>query len=427
MSGKQNDTSLQQQQRQQQQPISLPVVEKQSINSISFVPGYHLRVKLYSCSKNVINDPKLRSKLPSMQHDFPPENSVLVRTARNNKTSATNIVIRNYTESTATQPAAAATTPATPATPPTAAPCSFDILKTRKPILLGGSNGLNGILSKFNAPLLRHRVNLFHLNDATTLHLLNEFIDFRNANISQMFVLTVLKMEEDCNTNNIVKYLQKFCVPPPPQQDGEDGAYKQLLNDYHIVIELYKQLLANQNAFHRTMGTVSFCQTWATSSSNDDDDTSPNSPQFSVPSPHFQTRFYVKDDGLLTKAQRESYHRIIAVHDFIMKKLGYTDDSDGGGGGGVGGGEGEGGSIDNDDRDNNDRGKKFVHLDQLKLLLEQDIEKNGLRVGVDCGRSNVTTKTTTTTVLNSKRGNEHGDNGDRPTKRADKNPHETVM
>ena len=68
-----------------------------------------------------------------------------------------------------------------------------------------------------------------------------------------------------------------------------------------------------------------------------------------------------------------------------------------------------------------------MHLDLLKLLLEQDTEKNGLRIGVDCGRSNVTTKTTTTTVLNSKRGNKHGDNGDRPTKRADNNPHETFM
>ena len=68
------------------------------------------------------------------------------------------------------------------------------------------------------------------------------------------------------------------------------------------------------------IGCISFCQTWLRSGSQVGD------AQFSVMSPHFQTRFFISDEDKLktiagvTEMEIESYIRIIQHFDEIMGK-----------------------------------------------------------------------------------------------------------
>ena len=180
-----------------------------------------------------------------------------------------------------------------------------------------GSNGPNGVLIAFGSKYGTQRINLFDTDDATTMALLHDYIKFRDASKRAIFNQTVKQM-----------------VSTTRLQPKE----------YKTSVEVLQRFQDLSNAeFEASIGVVSFCQTWA---AND----KAGEPQFSVASPHFQTRFFIKslDHIKITDSEAHAYKFTIEAFDAHMQstKLDYT--------------------------------KKFVHLDNLyQKLLKSDLEALG--------------------------------------------------
>ena len=165
---------------------------------------------------------------------------------------------------------------------------TFALLLDRGAALLPSQNGLitsNGVNGVMISP--GKRINLFQTNDATTQALLVKYFLFRNTHKKQLFDMVVSQMLEAAPAHS--KYLQ---VAQMLKEIGESGH------------------------FDETIGICSFCQTWASS-------VSIGQPQFSVPSPHFQNRIYVRDaSNIQNIEQMKAYLYIIDKHDKTLEKMG---------------------------------------------------------------------------------------------------------
>lgn len=168
---------------------------------------------------------------------------------------------------------------------------------------LKGSNGPNGVLTNFDDQ--DQRINLFDTDDEKTKKLLDEYLAFRTAHKKAIFDQTLAQMA---------------AVEDAPV------AYKTTVRILKIIQAL------SDDRFDATIGVVSFCQTWATSEGA-------GGPQFSVESPHFQTRFFIKslDYINLSLLDASAYVQTVKAHDARMAELDYTG--------------------------------KFVHLDKLQQAL----------------------------------------------------------
>ena len=83
------------------------------------------------------------------------------------------------------------------------------------------------------------------------------------------------------------------------------------IDHYEIATSLLKRLDNCEN-FNSVIGVTSFCQTWAT-------EDSVGEPQFSVASPHFQTRFFIKNLPIgVSPTEIEAYKQVIREHDESM-------------------------------------------------------------------------------------------------------------
>ena len=144
------------------------------------------------------------------------------------------------------------------------------------------SNGVNGVMISPGK-----RINLFQTNDATTQALIVKYLKFRNTHKKQLFDIVVSQMLEAAPAHS--KYLQ---VAQMLEEIGKSGH------------------------FDETIGICSFCQTWASS-------VSIGQPQFSVPSPHFQNRIYVRDASNIQNIEQiKAYLYIIDEHDKTLEKMG---------------------------------------------------------------------------------------------------------
>ena len=146
------------------------------------------------------------------------------------------------------------------------------------------SNGPNGILVECQKKYGKYRINLFHQNRASTLHLLSDYLHCRNKCIRDLFVLFVSKMSKHLDpTEDYAKVTEMFNWIA---QNIDDT--KQTLKDYGI-------------------GVVSFCQTWMRDGNEYGSAKVIGPAQFSVMSPHFQTRFYVKSSSKLQTYVGQEY------------------------------------------------------------------------------------------------------------------------
>ena len=138
------------------------------------------------------------------------------------------------------------------------------------------SCGPNGVLTDCQCAFGANRLNLFYQNAAETKRLLDTYLSMRDAN-----GVAVFKMYH--------KAIQAHAVA-----NETDTAYRD-------VASLFRALDERVGVFrHRTLdsaglGLVSFCQTWWRKGLGVGD------AQFSVASPHFQTRLYVKDEAAFRK------------------------------------------------------------------------------------------------------------------------------
>lgn len=198
------------------------------------------------------------------------------------------------------------------------------------------SCGPNGVLTN----ITNNRINLFYKDIGSTKDLLNDYILFRDENLYEIFKMFVEKIKDMAKTMQL-----------HPKKD--EKLVEWLREDYNNVKEMFEQVLKKCEADNKSkesleacgIGCVSFCQTWLRKTDNP----IVGDAQFSVMSPHFQTRFHViNDDALKTCGVEQkhinSYIVIIKHFDKIMSK-GYG--RDGG-------------------------GPAFVHLDDLKAQFDED-------------------------------------------------------
>ena len=161
----------------------------------------------------------------------------------------------------------------------------FAVVASRRTPLLNGSNGPNGVLTVFGND---QRINLFDTDDKKTKKLLDAYIAFRDANKAVIFDLTLAQMAAAAD-------------------DAQD--------DYITTVRILTEIQQSPH-FDDMIGVVSFCQTWATREGA-------GGPQFSIESPTFQTRFFIKSlnyDLTMTKEESAAYVRTVKAHDARMAK-----------------------------------------------------------------------------------------------------------
>lgn len=152
------------------------------------------------------------------------------------------------------------------------------------------SNGPNGILTNCNSNVYgMNRMNLFNKSLKSTNKLLNNYLISRNKYINEIFELFVNKLKtysgDDINMINVV-YM------------------------YNNILE---NVLSGKKLKDCGISVVSFCQTWMKKDSI-------GLPQFSVPSPHFQTKFYISNSKKLKK-NCEISDDIINSYGIIMSQF----------------------------------------------------------------------------------------------------------
>ncbi len=144
------------------------------------------------------------------------------------------------------------------------------------------SNGANGVMISPGG-----RMNLFVKDDATTRALLVKYLEFRDSRKKELFDMVVSQMLEAAPKHS----------------------------KYNMAAKMLAEIGESQH-FDKTIGICSFCQTWASS-------VAVGQPQFSVPSPHFQNRIYIKDASQIqSMEQMKAYMDVIDAHDKTLEKMG---------------------------------------------------------------------------------------------------------
>jgi hypothetical protein len=195
----------------------------------------------------------------------------------------------------------------------------FAVINDRNMPLGGTSCGPNGVLYSCGDELFGpRRINLFHKDVDSTMHLARAYIAFRNARLPEIFNMYVNKM---CS------FLDHWKIDP----GGDDASPKLAEEMRPHYANTCKMLQSIQAALRRVeeptchslealgISVVSFCQTWSKNGEITE-------AQFSVMSPHFQTRFYISDETKLPRNASEyieSYSLLIDHFTSAMIEAGY--------------------------------------------------------------------------------------------------------
>ena len=167
---------------------------------------------------------------------------------------------------------------------------SFAFIDDIKAPYTNASMGPNAVMHTFDHDN-EYRINLFYKDDTTTISLLDKFLKFRKNNEWEVLKMIANKMSEDDYNNRIVKAMfQDIIITKKANQTLEDFGLK----------------------------LVSYCQTWMKN-----DESGNGKAQFSIMSPHFQTRIcVVSPDKLKEKGYTDdhliSYGRILSALKQIM-------------------------------------------------------------------------------------------------------------
>jgi len=184
---------------------------------------------------------------------------------------------------------------------------SLRVINDRNMPLGSTSCGPNGVLVECQGEYGPNRMNLFYGDLEKTTRLLNDYIKFRNDNLDAIFEMYVKKINASAETMKL-----------DPSKEAQLD--EKLQDDYRNVAAMFSRILdTNLSLAQCGISVNSFCQTWLRNGSKVGD------AQFSVMSPHFQTRFFISDiDALkscgVNDAQIASYKNIIAHFDEIMSK-----------------------------------------------------------------------------------------------------------
>lgn len=183
------------------------------------------------------------------------------------------------------------------------------IIDDRNMPLGGGSCGPNGVLTDCqNPPYGPNRINLFHENRHETERLLMDYLAMRNANIDEIFKMYVLKLQKHRDQGYKIDIAKDMILDPKLHRQ-----YSDTCDMFDIVLKSGKSVL------ECGISCTSFCQTWLRNTGKVGD------AQFSVMSPHFQTRFYVSDaeslkDCGVSEEMIQSYAALIWYFTESMQK-----------------------------------------------------------------------------------------------------------
>ena len=276
-------------QKQNEQLEKLKEIEAESINSVSFVPTDDEINYLYQASTDALKDlveknrgPKL-SKLHSVPGSFGllpnslnPDDTILSKGGRGELVYITPLKIND----------------------------EISVIKDRAMPLGGTSNGPNGVLTDCQNKYGENRINLFQKDKETTKKLLDDYLRLRDENINAIFGLFVKSLEESRNG----KYMRN---------DPTKSQLEKKLHDHYDnvtnMMSLINDKLQEKTLDDMGIGVVSYCQTWL--SRGVDKKTGETyekngEAHFSVMSPHFQTRFYVKDLQKLRESIKVEFNHI---------------------------------------------------------------------------------------------------------------------
>ena len=191
----------------------------------------------------------------------------------------------------------------------------FTIIDDQK-MPFAGSNGPNGLLVNCNSMEYGlSRINLFNYNIKDTFSLLKDYLDFRNNNIIDIFTMFYNKLDSHKNSFEIILGHPENILPIEHHEN-----YRMTCDLYKCVFDMLK---TGKTLEWCGIGCVSYCQTWMKNSRTLATDT-----QFSVMSPHFQTRFYVvNDEKLITRCKLSKemisgYINMIKYFTNVMKDYG---------------------------------------------------------------------------------------------------------
>ena len=193
----------------------------------------------------------------------------------------------------------------------------FAVIKDRNMPLGGGSCGVNGVLHKYTSEKYgRFRMNLFCESEKRSLEMAQDYIQFRTQRLPLIFSLYVealCSFEETYKLDPTKETLLSEALKP---------SYRATCAMMKCVLESLYQV-ENPTAKDLSalgIGVTSFCQTWQKGAEV-------GTAQFSVMSPHFQTRFYVSDHCKLPRASLrylEGYRNMIDHFTQDMKDKGYA-------------------------------------------------------------------------------------------------------
>ena len=276
-------------QKQNEQLEKLKEIEAESINSVSFVPTDDEINYLYQASTDALKDlveknrgPKL-SKLHFVLGSFGllpnslnPDDTILSQGGRGELVYITPLKIND----------------------------EISVIKDRAMPLGGLSNGPNGVLTDCQNKYGENRINLFQKDKETTKKLLDDYLRLRDENINAIFGLFVKSLLDGKKG----KYMRN---------DPTKSQLEKKLHDHYDnvtnMMSLINDKLQEKTLDDMGIGVVSYCQTWL--SRGVDKKTGETyekngEAHFSVMSPHFQTRFYVKDLQKLRESIKVEFNHI---------------------------------------------------------------------------------------------------------------------
>jgi len=272
----------------------LEEIDNDSIKMMSFVPNKDTRTKLINISNkltnkltNITKDESVKqylSKTPKIIPDsYKPQDTILVKLGKKET------IGNKY----------------------------FKVINDRNIPFYGKSNGPNGVLVEFDNEYGINRVNLFYESEKETCKLLNDYLTMRNENINEIFNMFVEKLKLHLHNKDTDVDYNKLTDP-------QKTDYTNVVNMFTNINDKIKN---NMKLEELGIGVVSFCQTWARRINGVDEvNEEKPQPQFSIMSPHFQTRFYVKNQSniigkaSITLEERKSYVNMIKEFNKLMKQ-----------------------------------------------------------------------------------------------------------
>lgn len=289
----------------------------ESIRKISFVPNSDEINELIEKSfeaKNDLNNKK-RSPLLSKLHFLDSSLNLLPETMNPDDTVLVNLAKKNgYIHNLEDD--------------------KFNVISDKNMTFGGGSCGPNGVLINCHDSFGKNRINLFGESRKSTREFVDAFLLFRNTFIKDFFNLFVEHLNKDV-------FIKDFKTDPTKNNVLDDFMQSHYINTVSLFNKVKKCIDENSVDIEDCgINVVSFCQSWIRNTHAVDN------AQFSVCSPHFQTRFYIDDDESLkdcgvSNEEIKSYCIMIEYFDKLME-----NDY------GVSGG-----------------GQAFINIDELQLII----------------------------------------------------------